>query len=255
MVFGDSTKIGGERRRFPTTQWEMLEGLREADTAACREIIVSLYQIYWKPVYCYICSRGHRGEDAKDLTQQFLIEWIEKGKFARADRTRARFRTFLLASLNNFLKSAYRDEHAIKRYPSGGIVSIEDVIKNADIVFDPRDEKAVTPEDVFNRTWVLELLLRVLRMFEQECRATGKEVHYELLRMCIVEPELEGEPRPPRRELAQKLHLTEKEVANRLLTARRAFMRLLRKEIRTFAFSDEDVALETKELFHFLAGS
>jgi len=39
------------------------------------------------------------------------------------------------------------------------------------------------------------------------------------------------------------------------LTARRAFMRLLREEIRARVFSEEDVALETRDVFEFLTGS
>jgi RNA polymerase sigma-70 factor (ECF subfamily) len=253
MTVNEDTRIGGKRHTFPTTQWTMLEVFRGSKTTVRKEIINSLIQAYWKPVYCYIRRLGYGNEDAKDLTQEFFTDWFVGQKFKAADRKQGRFRSFLLKSLNNFLKNVHRHEKAKHRSPAGGIIPIEEVIKDEGIMFEPRQEES--PEDIFNRTWLLELLLRVLRMFEQECQATGKEAHYELFRRCIIEPALEGVKPPPRAELAQNLGLTEKEASNRLLTARRAFQRLLREEIRSFALSEDDEAFETRDLFHFLTSS
>jgi hypothetical protein len=80
---------------------------------------------------------------------------------------------------------------------------------------------------------------------------TGKQAHYALLRQRLVLPALEGaclprlrrrqaEP-PPLRDLAARLGLSEKQAANHLLTARRAFQRLLEEEVRSYAGSEEEV--------------
>ncbi len=55
------------------------------------------------------------------------------------------------------------------------------------------------------------------------------------------------------RSLAMKYGLGEKEVANQLLTARRAYQRLLRNEIRLYASSEEEVASEIQDLWRFMA--
>jgi RNA polymerase sigma-70 factor (ECF subfamily) len=247
--------MGGMRKGFPSTQWTILEALRESDREEYRRLVGKIAQTYWKPIYCYIRSKGRGREDAKDLTQRFLIDWIEQNKFQGADRQKGRFRSYLLRSLQNFLHNEHRFEKASVRHPRGGIFSLDELIRDEDLAFDPPDEKVMTPEDVFNQTWLQELLRQTLQAFDEECKATGKEVHIQVFHRCIVEPILHGADRPPRSELAREFGLTEKEVSYRLLTARRAFMRLLREEIRARVFSEQDVALETRDVFDYLTSS
>ena len=105
---------------------------------------------------------------------------------------------------------------------------------------------------MFRRAWVADLTQRVLRRLEQECQASGKLPHYELFRQRLVLPALEGSEPPPLAELAGRLGLSEKQAANCLLTARRAYQRLLQEEIRAYAASEDEVAAEIRDLFHFL---
>jgi hypothetical protein len=63
----------------------------------------TLCQIYWAPLYGFVRSRGHTVHDAQDLTQSFFAYLLEHKVYARADRQKGRFRSFLLASLKNFL--------------------------------------------------------------------------------------------------------------------------------------------------------
>ena len=100
-----------------------------------------------------------------------------------------------------------------------------------------------------------ELLLRALEAVKMGYQASGMDTHYEILVARIVRPILEGSEPVPFRELANKHGLTEKEAANRLLTARRAFQRLLRAEISLYASSEEEVTSEIKDIFRFLSGS
>jgi len=54
------------------------------------------------------------------------------------------------------------------------------------------------------------------------------------------------------RELASRHAIDEKQAANALLTARRAYQRLLREEIRLYARSEEEVSVEVRGLFRVL---
>ena len=49
--------------------------------------------------------------------------------------------------------------------------------------------------------------------------------------------------------MASELGITEKKMAARLVTARRAYQRLLRAEIAGYASSEEDVEAEIRDLF------
>ena len=56
--------------------------------------------------------RGHSPEDAQDLTQEFFAHVLHKGYFHLADRTRGRFRTFLVHALEHFLINEWKRGHA-----------------------------------------------------------------------------------------------------------------------------------------------
>ena len=53
--------------------------------------------------------------DAQDLTQSFFAYFIEHELYGRADQQKSKFRSFLLASLKNFLADATDRERTLKR--------------------------------------------------------------------------------------------------------------------------------------------
>lgn len=209
-----------------------------------------LAERYWKPVFYFVRSRTRDNHEAEDLVQEFFTSWIQKGLFGRADPSRGRFRDFLLTSLKNFLINKNREKKGTIKNPRGGFVSIHKLASDEEAHYEPSERE--TPESLFLRGWIKELLFTVLEILEKEYQARGKEEHYEIFRKRIIEPALEGSPPPPMSELAQKFNLTEKQAANHLLTTRRAYQRLLRVQIRTYATSEEEVSAEVQDLFTFL---
>jgi RNA polymerase sigma-70 factor (ECF subfamily) len=246
----NDTEMGGSRRSFPTTHWSLLVAVRGEMTEGHRAVLNLLIERYWKPVYCYVRRRGHGNEDAKDLVQEFFTSWLHRDLFGQANPNRGRFRSFLLSCLSNFLSNAHRAAHAARRRPEKGFVSVHQLTTGHKAALEPVDQD--TPEAAFQRAWAEELVLRVLKRLERECSETAKPDHYELFRQRIIRPALEGCQAPPMADLAKGLGLTEKQAANRLVTARRAYQRLLREEIRTFATSEDDMAAEIQDLSSFL---
>lgn len=245
----DTAKTENENG-FPRTHWSQLALVREGVSAERQAALNFLAQRYWKPVYLYVRQRGHDEEQAKDLVQEFFFVALSDDLFAKADPAKGRFRNFLLKSLQHFLANAHRDAHAKKRYPSQGFVAIHELVSESGPVVVPKDTR--TPDEAFHRNWLRELVLRVLRALEQECQATGKQTHFELLRQRLIAPVLEGADAPSLRDLAQRHGLSDKDVENRVITARRAYQRLLREEIRLYASSDEEVAAEIQDLWRFM---
>lgn len=236
---------------FPRTHWSRLAAVRGEATEERREALNFLAERYWKPVYYYVRRRGYEAAEAEDLVQEFFLTAFSTDLFAKADPARGRFRNLLLKSLQYFLANEWRGAHAKKRQPEEGLISIHDLVSTAGPVVLAKDTK--TPEDTFHQTWLCELVLRVLRTLEQEFFATGKSLHIELLRQRVIAPILEGEKVPSLRQLAERYGLSVKDVENRVITARRAYQRLLREEIRLYASSDEEVAAEIQELWHSLS--
>ncbi len=235
---------------LPSTDWSRLQAVQKESSPECKEALDHLIRRYWLPVYHYICRRGHSDEDAKDLTQSFFASWLVRGSFGKADPARGRFRAFLFSSLDNFLANAHRAEFAQHRCPPGGLVSVHQLASDSDIRLRVLENES--PEVVFHRAWLLSLLIRVLGLLEKECSVTGKRVHFEIFRRRIIEPALNGTDPVPMTQLAEEHGLTMKQAANRLLTARRAYQRLLRQETWVYASSKDDVAEEIRDLFDYL---
>ena len=244
------SESGAPGGAFPSTHRSQFAALRAGDSTQRRNALDFLIQRYWKPVYCYLRRRGYGEEDAKDLVQEFFAFCLQRDFFDQADPARGRFRSFLLGSLQHFLANARRAAHAQKRRPEQGFVPLRDPVTASSAGFEPADR--TTPEAVFHHAWVSDLIQRVLRRLERECQTTDKQAHYEILRLRLVLPALEGAEPPPLRDLAQRFGLSEKQAANCLLTARRAYQRLLQEEIRRYANSEDEVAAEIQDLFHFL---
>ena len=155
-----------------------------------------LTERYWRPVYSFIRKKGNNEYDAQDLSQKFFMFWIERDLFAKANHERGRFRNFMLKSLSNFLVNSHRDAHAARRFPIGGFVSNNN--DDSDY-FDRISADVDSPEELFQRVWLAELLQRVIRKLQDECIVTGKQTHYDIFKHRIISPIMDGRdvPRPP----------------------------------------------------------
>lgn len=238
---------------FPSTHWSQLWGARSDVEAARQEALNFLAARYWKPVFGFVCRSGCDPEQAKDLTQQFFAHALAGELFGKADPVRGRFRNFLLAALKNFLLNERRAEQAQKRRPKAGLVSFEALMDQERALLEPVDRE--TPDAVFHRAWLAGLIQVVIKRLEGECRAAGKPKHFEIFHRRLVAPAFEGAEPPALQDLGASLGLSEKEAANVLLTARRAFRRLLREEIEVYAGTREEVTHEIRDLFRFLGGA
>ena len=245
----DDTPPRETKGDFPSTHWSQLRQAADRDATQYAAAIDFLLQRYWKPVYSYLRRKGQSEEDSKDLTQEFFTNWLTKDLFARADRLRGRFRSLLLSSLDHFVANQRRAERAQRRRPQGGVASLDALIGDEHAGFDPADLH--TPEEAFERVWASDLLHRVLRHFEDECRINSKMQLFELFRLRIIGPALYSAAAPPLAEVAQRMGLTEEQAKNRIVTTRRAFQRLLNEEIGFYA-SKEELAEEVSDLFRIL---
>ena len=77
--------------------------------------LTQLCELYWPPIYSFIRRRGYAPSDAQDLTQSFFAFFLRTKAFARTDRLHGKFRSFLLASVKNFLADNWDRNQAIRR--------------------------------------------------------------------------------------------------------------------------------------------
>ncbi len=106
--------------QFPTTRWTgVLTALGTDDQNARREVLATLCQDYWYPLYAFARRTGRTAEDAEDLTQGFFAYALEHDVFSSADRKLGKLRTFLLRVFQRYVRDVQDREHAQKR--GGGL--------------------------------------------------------------------------------------------------------------------------------------
>ena len=75
--------------RFPSTNWPLVVSAREPSPSRAAAPLAELCSRYWYPVYAYLRQRGHRPDDAEDLTQGFFMHLLAKRVLERAARSGA----------------------------------------------------------------------------------------------------------------------------------------------------------------------
>ena len=248
---GDSRNQPNKSAVFPVTDWHQLDRLKAGGNPEQHALLSLLAERYWGPILSFLVNQGYTDHEAEDLVQDFFAFALQSRLFFKADKDRGRFRSFLLASLKNFAAKARRHDGAGKRCPPGGVASLDALLEDA--YYHPaslvlRD----TPEAQFHRAWLQELVNNVLQGLKQEFETTGKQSHYELFRVRVVAPEIDGTDPPPLEEQANELGLAFKEAANQITTAKRAFKRILAREVRAYAMSATDTKEELREVLHLL---
>lgn len=236
---------------MPVTDWSQIYQLKEASPSEQEPLLDILARKYWTPIFQFLVCRGYSEHDAQDLIQEFFAFALRTNLFAKAKKRKGRFRSFLLGCLNNFVANESRKQSTRKRKPAEGLASIDELAEEGCVqpkaLVDPD-----TPELQFHRAWVQEVVRNVLEALEKDCARTGKTTHFKLFQMQVVLPELEGERPPPLQQQAGELGLKYKEAANQILTAKRAFRRLLEKEVRAYACSEEDGVNEQRDVLSLM---
>jgi RNA polymerase sigma-70 factor (ECF subfamily) len=212
-----------------------------------RRALETLCKAYWWPIYVYVRRKGHGPDDAQDLTQEFLTQLIAKNSIQRADRTKGKFRTFLLAALDHFLAREWTRAHRQKRGGQFAFLSLEQERPEERYRLEPADQ--TTPEKNFERQWALTLLSRAMGALQKECEASGKGALFaEVRRLLSGEREAGAYG-----AISRRLALSETTVRVGLHRLRRRYGELLRAELADTLSGTEEVEEEMRYLMRVLS--
>jgi RNA polymerase sigma factor (sigma-70 family) len=171
-------------KNFPTTLWTVVLHAGRDEPAQAQAALAQLCQAYWYPLYSFVRRRGYSPHDAEDLTQAFFAQVLEKHGLGRVDPEQGRFRTFLLASLKNFLANEWDRSHARKRGGGQTIVSLDQEAGESRYQLEPSHD--LTPERHFERQWAVTLLDQVLAALRDDYHAEGKSDLFEELKTVLT---------------------------------------------------------------------
>jgi DNA-directed RNA polymerase specialized sigma24 family protein len=242
------TDLGGPAVAFPLTHGSLVRDLASADAGARGLAWDALVAAYWKPVYKYLRLRwGAANEDAKDLTQAFFAQALEKAFFAAFDPARARFRTFVRVCLDRFAANERRAATRLKRGGAGGLLSLDFAGAEGELGRQIADPGA-DPDTLFRREWLRGLFALAVDDLRARCAAEARPVHFALFERY----DLDGPDRPNAptyAQLAAAFELPLTQVTNYLAWARRQFRACLLDRLRTATGGEAEYQEEVRALF------
>ncbi len=233
---------GGHNARFATTRWSIVlaAGDRRSPDGDCA--LQALCRTYWYPLYAYARRRGHSAEEAADVTQEFFSRLLEKNFLQSADRSRGRFRSFLLTVFKRFLSSERDKQQALKR--GGGLQHFSIDLQAGERQYSCEPSHDWTPEKLYERRWAMTLLQNVLSSLEREYRSKGQNRLFEVGKVYLT-----GSPgAPPYSVSAAELDMTESAVRVAVHRLRGRYRELLKQEVTQTIESPETVEEELRHL-------
>src|SRR5262245_19983143 len=173
------SSIAAQRPVFATTHWSVVLTAGDESSPQAEAALTRLCHTYWMPVYAFVRKRGHSPEQAQDLTQAFFANFLQKRQVIKANRERGRFRSFLMTSVENFLRNENDRAQAQKRGGGRQLLSINEQDAEARYLCEPTTE--MDPAKAFEQRWAATLLNTVLTHLQEEFGATGRGDLFESL--------------------------------------------------------------------------
>ena len=168
---------------------------------------------------------------------------MQRDYLRAVDRTKGKFRTFLLAMLRHFLANHRRDARAQKRGGGAQFVWLDgESVDENNFCLTSMD---ATPEQSFDRQWAMTLLDQVVIRLQEEYRGQGKEALFNELKVFITR-DSSGESYA---DLSVKLDTTQAALKMAVSRLRRRYGELLRAEIARTVSTPNEVEDELRALF------
>src|SRR6266436_4991369 len=241
----------GRSDLFPSTHWSIVlaAGRTKTEPDIAGAALAELCQIYWAPLYGFVRSRGYTVHDAQDLTQSFFAYLLEHKIYARVERQKGKFRSFLLASLKNFLAHAADRKRTLQRGGGQEFLPLhEEQVKEAESLFQTHST-ASSEDRLFDRSWAEAVLAAGLERLSADYKGESKEKLFNKLRIFVAG----GADRlPTYAELTDRLGIAESTLRSHVTRLRARYLEALRAEVRRTVHTETQVDEELHELIHVL---
>ena len=231
---------------FPATPWSQLVRLR-GDDAAAQAALGRVCKLYWYPVYAHIRGRGYSPHDSEDHTQGFFARLLERGDLTEVDERNGRLRSFILASVKNYLQHTWRHDQALKR--GGGREHVELDVMTAETRLARELTDQDDPEHLFEQRWAVTLLENVLADLKTEHERAGKGATFTVLSGFLS---WKAEP-PSYEQAAAELGINEQAARVAVHRLRKRYRDLLHKHIADTVEGDAEVDAELDHLMQVFA--
>ena len=239
----DATNPGGS---FLTTKWSVVLAVGRTDADQSAFALERLCHTYWYPIYVFVRRRGSNRDfshhEAEDLTQAFFAHLLEKESIKSIDRSKGRFRSFLLASLNNFLLNEWDKQQTIKRGGRQKIISLDELA--AENLYREEPVEPSDPEKLYERRWAFTVINQVLARLKEEYAAADKAELFSRLEAGLTGELTAGQYA----DWSAQLKMSEGALKVALHRLRRRFGEILRSEVAETVADPSEVSGEIRVL-------
>jgi RNA polymerase sigma-70 factor (ECF subfamily) len=211
---------------FHTTHWTIIMTAAQSQMEGGPAALAELCRLYWYPLFVFARRCGYSPDDAQDLTQGFFLQLLEHRIVARADRLKGKFRSFLLASFQNYISNEARRARCPKR--GGGCEFVTLDLEWAESRYQLEPVDTLTAEKIFDARWAMTLLDRTMTLLGEEYAAEDKASTFKILKAFL---DLSKAP-PPYEQAADALQVGVASVKTLIHRMRKRFASVLRAEVR-----------------------
>jgi RNA polymerase sigma-70 factor (ECF subfamily) len=230
--------------QFHTTRWTLVMVSAQSQAAAGKSALAELCRIYWYPLYSFARRRGHTPHDAQDLTQGFFLHLLEHRALTQVDRLKGKFRSFLLASFQNYLSNQAQRARSLKRGKEYEFVSLDWESAENRYRLEPADY--LTAEKIFDARWAMTLLNHVMLELGRAYTAEGKSATFQALEIFLRFGD--SRPSPSYEDLAPTLGVSPTGVKTLVHRLRKRYTALLREEVARTVSDPEEIDGEIHSL-------
>src|SRR5271166_1005295 len=217
--------------RFNTTRWSAVLVAAQSQLPGSQAALTELCRLYWYPLYAFARRRGYGPPDAQDLTQGFFLHLLERRALKHVQPLKGKFRSFLLASFQNFILDEVTRARCLKR---GG---------NREFVF-------LDAEDAESR----------YRLEPADCLTAEKiyDAREEMSRFDVLQGFVgvgKGKPPPSYEEVAKSLRVSVGAAKTLIHRFRNQYAAILREEIARTVTNPADIEQEIHALCEALVAA
>src|SRR5205809_3121376 len=226
---------------FATTHWSVVLTAQDESPAA-QEALEKLCRTYWRPIYSFLRRQGIRREEAEDLTQGFFALLLERRDLNTVRKERGRLRSYLLASVKNFMADESRHAMAVKRGKGQRLIPLDEIRERERIDVERSDR--LTADQIYERRWAFTVLEQLMARLRDEYRSAGNLRFFEQMKKMLMD-EL---GRPSQAQVASEFEMTENAVKQAFYRFRQRYQTLLREEIAHTVATPSDIEDELRHL-------
>jgi RNA polymerase sigma-70 factor (ECF subfamily) len=239
-------EVDKSKEDFPETRWSIIVNAADLNSPQRASALESLFDSYLPVLRAHLILRRRiQPDQVNDFIQDFVLKKIlEQNVVSKADSERGKFRSFILKSLDNFVRDYFRANKMNRQ-----LAEFESELAEA------KPEQQNEPS-VFETAWARQVFCSAVRRFQDECNRENNQNRWMLFRERLLSPVISGRAVEDYDQLARKCNFeSPKHARNAMVGAKRAFDRAMRGVIKDYVLDEGLIDSELEDLFLILKNS